>query len=417
MAIMNAWGRTTQLSSNEAIRLDAQREKNHMDDIKKKADEGENDQEKEYVNEVYSAIESTFRNLATARNGLNLNFTEVTELRDKQVENLEYYTTFSHDLQSLIPRLSSMTIGGVTGGVLISSLVESWFPSSLKPYAMPLVLAFGAAIGYLVHGMIVVPWVKRQKQGEVIKSEKLVLTTSYPVLKGPTDTKFEFSVEVDNKTDKDSIFNLSSQAPENWEVNFKPAYEDKFFSSLRIKAGQSQTMAVAVNPFALAEPGEYPVKIRVSSENAKAEAELVVILTGTYKLDTATSNGLLSLNAVQGEPANLSFFVRNSGSATQTNIRFLSFKPENWDVKFEPENIDTLAPGDLKQVELTVTPSEQALVGDYSVAVRVEGEKANQSMELRTTVRASTAWGVLGIIIIVLVIAGLVVLFIRMGRR
>ena len=256
-----------------------------------------------------------------------------------------------------------------------------------------------------------------KEKGEVIKSEDLVLTTSYPVLKGPTDTKFEFSVDVENKTDKDSIFNLSSQGPENWEVNFKPAYEDKFFSSLRIKAGQSQSMAVAVSPFALAEPGEYPIKVKVSSEKAKAEVELVIVLTGTFKLETATSNGLLSLNAIRGEPANLSFFVRNNGSATQTNIRFLSFKPENWKAEFKPENIDTLAPGDLKQIELTVTPSDQALVGDYSVAVRIEGEKANETLELRTTVRASTAWGWLGIGIIVLVVAGLVLLFIRMGRR
>jgi uncharacterized membrane protein len=256
-----------------------------------------------------------------------------------------------------------------------------------------------------------------KEKGDVVKSEDLVLTTSYPVLKGPTDTKFEFSVDVENKTDKDSIFNLSSQAPEHWEVNFKPAYEDKFFSSLRIKAGQSQSMAVAVSPFALAEPGEYPIKIKVSSEKAKAEVELVIVLTGTHKLVVATSTGLLSLNALRGETANLSFYVQNNGSATQTNVRFLSFQPENWKVEFKPKNIDTLAPGDLKQIELTVTPSSQALVGDYSVAVRVEGEKANENLELRTTVRASTAWGWLGIGIIVLVVAGLVVLFIRMGRR
>ena len=254
-------------------------------------------------------------------------------------------------------------------------------------------------------------------KAEMPKSEDLVLTTSYPVLKGPTDTKFEFSVEVKNNTDKDGIFNLNAQAPKNWEVNFKPAYEDKFFSSLRIKAGQSQTMAVAVNPYALAEPGEYPIKVNVSSDIAKAEAELNVILTGTYKLDAGTSNGLLSLTAVRGEPTNLSFYVKNSGSASQNNIRFLSFKPENWKVEFKPENIDTLAPGALKQIELTVTPSEQALVGDYSVAVRIEGEKVNKSLELRTTVKASTAWGWIGIGIIVLVVAGLVVLFIGMGRR
>jgi len=49
--------------------------------------------------------------------------------------------------------------------------------------------------------------------------------------------------------------------------------------------------------------------------------------------------------------------------------------------------------------------------------VRIEGEKANETLELRTTVKASSAWGGLGIGIIILVVAGLVFLFIRLGRR
>jgi uncharacterized membrane protein len=38
-------------------------------------------------------------------------------------------------------------------------------------------------------------------------------------------------------------------------------------------------------------------------------------------------------------------------------------------------------------------------------------------MEFRVTVRASTAWGWVGIGIIIFVIAGLVLLFVKMGRR
>ncbi len=252
---------------------------------------------------------------------------------------------------------------------------------------------------------------------EVKKAKGVNITTSYPVLQGPTDAKFEFSLEVENKTDKDSIFNLSYEGPENWGINFKPAYEDKYFSSLRIKEGQSATMAVEVKPFLLAEPGEYPIKVKVNSEKAKAVVQLMVVLTGTHKMDIGTANGLLSLNAFQGKPANLSFYVKNSGSATQDNVRFLSFKPENWKVDFNPKSMNTLAPGDLKQVEVNITPAEQALVGDYSVGINVEGGKATKSMELRVTVRASTAWGWIGIGIIVLVIIGLVTLFIKMGRR
>ncbi|RJR47646.1 MAG: hypothetical protein C4576_09300 [Desulfobacteraceae bacterium] len=253
--------------------------------------------------------------------------------------------------------------------------------------------------------------------GKEKEDKGVVITTSYPVLKGPTDAKFEFSLEVENKTDKEAIFNLNAQGPENWEINFKPTYEEKYFSSLRIKAGSSQSVAVSVKPYPLAEPGNYPIKVRVSSEQAKSEAELQVVLTGSYKIDMGTPSGLLSLNAVRGKQANISFYVKNTGSAPQNNVRFVSFKPENWKVEFKPEKLDTLPPGELQQVELTVTPSDQALVGDYSVAISVEGEKANKNMEFRVTVKASTAWGWVGIGIIVIVLAGLVGLFMSFGRR
>jgi uncharacterized membrane protein len=256
------------------------------------------------------------------------------------------------------------------------------------------------------------------KKKEVEKKSKDVrITTSYPVLEGPTDAKFEFSLEVENKLDKDTIFNLAYEGPKNWEIRFKPAYEEKYFSSLRIKKGQSETMAVEVKPYLLAEPGRYPFKVKVSSPEAKAEAELMVLLSGTHKLEAGTPDGLLSLSALQGKEANLSFYVKNTGSATHNNVRFLSFKPENWKLEFKPEKLDTFAPGELKQVEVTITPADQALVGDYSVGLSVEGEKATKNLELRVTVKASTAWGGLGIGIIVLVVAGLVVLFFRLGRR
>jgi uncharacterized membrane protein len=224
-------------------------------------------------------------------------------------------------------------------------------------------------------------------------------------------------LEVDNKLDKDTIYNLSSQGPENWEVNFKPAYEDKFISSLRVKADQSQSMAITVKPFPLAKPGEYPIWVRVSSAEAKAEVELTVVLTGTYKLDAGTATGLLSLNAVRGKEGNISVYVKNSGSALLNNVAFMSIKPENWKVEFSPEKIETLPPGELKQVEVSITPAEKALVGDYSVGIRADAGKLSKNMELRVTVLASTAWGWIGIGIIVLVMVGLVVLFIRLGRR
>ena len=243
------------------------------------------------------------------------------------------------------------------------------------------------------------------------------LATSYPVIRGPSDATFEFSLEVDSKLDEDAVFDLQAQGPQGWDVNFKPAYESKYISSLRIKGRQSTSVAVEVKPALNAVAGEFPVRVRVSSGDASAEVELMVILTGTYGLEVGTASGLLSLEARGGKPANKSFYVKNTGSAANHDVKFMTFKPENWKVEFKPEKIDVIDAGDLKQVEVIITPYENALVGDYSVGVNVEGEKASKSIEFRTTVKASSAWGWIGIGIIVLVIGGLFGLFRWLGRR
>jgi uncharacterized membrane protein len=220
-----------------------------------------------------------------------------------------------------------------------------------------------------------------------------------------------------NKLESERTVNLFATAPEKWDVNFKPSYETKLISSFVIKGGQSQNVAVQVNPPKDASPGEHPILVRVTSGEKKAEVKLMVFLTGIYKLDAGTPTGILSLEAIAGKTANFSIFVKNTGSAVNRNVTFSSFKPENWEVNFKPEKIDALEPNALKQVEVTVKPAAQALVGDYSVGVMVNGEKSDKTIEMRVTVKASTAWGWIGIGIIIFVIVGLSGLFIWLGRR
>ena len=254
-------------------------------------------------------------------------------------------------------------------------------------------------------------------QERIAGADDIQLTTSYPVLRGQTDAKFEFTVELLNKSEIDRTFNLAALGPEKWEMNIKPSYEQKQISSLRIKGGQSQNIAVEVTPAKDALAGDYPIMFRVTSGEKKAEAKLTVALTGIYKLDAGTPTGILSLESMPGKPSNLSLFVKNTGSAVNRNIGFSSFKPENWEVTFKPEKIDALEPNALKQIEVVIKPAPQALVGDYSVGVMVDGEKANKTIEFRVTVKASTAWGWIGIGVIIFVIAGLSALFIWLGRR
>jgi len=249
-------------------------------------------------------------------------------------------------------------------------------------------------------------------------AEEIQITTSYPVLRGQTDATFEFSLDVANKSEADRTVNLAAQAPEKWEVNFKPGYEQKQISSLRIRGSGNQTVAVSVTPPKDAAAGEYPVLVRITSGESKAEAKLMVVLTGIYKLDAATPSGILSVEAVTGKPTTVSLLVKNTGSAVNRNVNLSSFKPENWKVEFKPEKIEALEPGQLKQIEATITPGATALVGDYSVGLMVDGEKSSsKTVEMRVTVKAPTAWGWIGVGLIALVIGGMGGLFAWLGRR
>lgn len=170
-AVEIAWARTSELSSNELVRSSAAIPKRQMVDKMKKARDSNDPQEQKYVDSTSSAIEAAYRNLATARNSLDLNFREAKELGQKEREKIQHFEKFSSDLQSFVPKVAEMTIGGITGGVLLGALFETWFPESLKPYAMPLTLGLFASITLFVHSLVVVPVVKGKLQRQVLRSE------------------------------------------------------------------------------------------------------------------------------------------------------------------------------------------------------------------------------------------------------
>lgn len=248
-------------------------------------------------------------------------------------------------------------------------------------------------------------------------SAAIGLSTAYPVLRGSSEVSYEFVLELENRVGSETLFDLFAQGPEGWEVNFKPMYEPRLISSFQLKARETRKLAVEVRPPPGTNAGEYPVRVRISSGPASAEATLTVVITGTYDLSVDTVSGSLSLGAVQGKPSRFAILVKNTGTAMQSHIALFAFNPENWVVQFMPEKIDNLAPGQTAQVEVTMVPYDKALVGDYSVELRANGDKVSKPIELRITVNAPTLFGWIGMAIIVLVVFGLAVLFRWLGRR
>jgi len=260
--------------------------------------------------------------------------------------------------------------------------------------------------------------VRAAEEGEE-EEDPVEIRCSYPNLRGSSDSEFSFSIDIYNNTDKDDMASLRAEAPEGWVVSFKPSYENKYIGSLKIDSNLSRSVDVEVKPPPDAKVGKYTIKVfaKLSKEEFEASRELTVDLTGTYRIKCGTPRELLSFIAYPGEEAVVSMYVLNDGSATQSEIKLQSFEPEKWEVKFEPEKIEKLEPGEMEQVKMLVTPAADAIVGDYAVTVRADGENAEDEVEFRVTVKAPTFWAWVGVGVIIAVFVLLTVMFRFLGRR
>jgi uncharacterized membrane protein len=81
----------------------------------------------------------------------------------------------------------------------------------------------------------------------------------------------------------------------------------------------------------------------VASSNATSEKlELEAVITGTYGLVLTTPTGLLSTSITAGENKRIDLVLNNTGSADLKNIKLTSSSPINWEVVFDPANVEIL---------------------------------------------------------------------------
>jgi uncharacterized membrane protein len=146
--------------------------------------------------------------------------------------------------------------------------------------------------------------------------------------------------------------------------------------------------------------------------------DLEVVVTGSYTLTLDTPTGVLSARGSAGTLTDQQFDITNTGSAPLTNVVMTATPPTDWKVEFEPATTATLASGDTVRVTAHITPTSDAIAGDYTIDFRAASEESDDdSAEIRYTVEASPLGAVLGAALIVIALGGLYWVFRRYGRR
>lgn len=253
--------------------------------------------------------------------------------------------------------------------------------------------------------------------GQVLPA-KLALKTTNPSLIGSAKTAFEFQFNVANQSDRDLIVNLKAQAPDGFQTSFEEAYGTQEIASIPIEAGKDKDLKVKVTPPSDAKAGSYPVAVEVSADNATADGQMQMDITGQPDLKITGQDGRLSTNAVAGEATPVSLTLTNDGSAPAEDIALSSSPPSDWKVSFQPDKVAELAPGQKIDVQAQLTPSSKAVAGDYMTTFSANGTgSASSSADIRVTVSTSTMWGIVGVAIVAISLLIAVGAVARFGRR
>lgn len=240
-------------------------------------------------------------------------------------------------------------------------------------------------------------------------------TSEYPEQEGASGTSFSFSTTLINNSASAQSYALSANAPDGWQVSF--AADSTQVASIDVDPVTSQGLTVTITPPATVEAGEYEIPISAISASENLSETLKVTVTGTYALSLSTPSGVLSFDAHANAASDVTLQLTNNSNVALENINLTSSAPSGWTVTFEQSTIESLEAGASVEVTAHVTPSDSAITGDYITSITATCAEASSSADFRVSVKTSTVWGFVAIIVIAALLGGIGYVFKKYGRR
>lgn len=243
------------------------------------------------------------------------------------------------------------------------------------------------------------------------------MTTEYPRQSGKGGSEFGFYTTIKNNTLSSQSYSFSTDVPEGWDVKFMPADEVAVVGAIELDTGDSQKMYVSVKPPEDTVSGEYTVNVSATANTETLYTKYYLDITENYELELTTPDGRLSFDSVVNKETPVNLVVNNKSNSTVKNVKLSATLSTDWRVTFSESVIDSIEPGGSVEVTAYVTPAETALAGDYAAVFSASAEDATAETNFRVTVKTDTTWGLVGVMLILVIAAGLWFVFRKFGRR
>ena len=241
------------------------------------------------------------------------------------------------------------------------------------------------------------------------------VTTTQPNMQGNSKSTFTFNATLKNQTAEQQLYALMAEAPRGWNVIFKANYKQA--TSAQVAPNASENISVDITAPSNVKAGTYKIPVIATTGSTSAQLEFEVVITGSYRIELTTPQGLLSKDITAGDTRKLELVVLNTGSAELKDIQLSANKPIDWEVSFEPSKLDRLAPGDKANVTAVLKASRQALPGDYVTKITARAPEADTTTDFRISVKTPMITGWIGVVVILAALGAVYYLFRKYGRR
>ncbi len=183
-----------------------------------------------------------------------------------------------------------------------------------------------------------------------------------------------------------------------------------------MKSGSTSGVSVSVKPPAGVAAGDYDINVAGTAGTKQITQDLKVKITGSFKLTLSTPSQVLNTSGAAGSVTEQQLTVTNDGTADLASVAMTGSGPTNWKFDFDQPTVAVPA-GQTVTVTARITPSADAIAGDYAITFNAKADQASATQDIRFTVQTSLVWAIIGAALIVGVAAGLWWVFQRYGRR
>lgn len=231
--------------------------------------------------------------------------------------------------------------------------------------------------------------------------------------------KIYYDVRIKNLQSKENIYKLGATGlPENWYFRYKEdATSIEEMAEVVIPAAGEKNLLLEIAPPNSVVTGDYNfVAVITTPDGQQISKDLMLRLKSS--VDMSMTSSKLAYSAKPGEAFNIDVYISNTGNgAALTNVGLETTAPEGWIVQVTPNSTNSIKAGQTQTFRVKVTPPGNIVASDYDITIKAKSDQATKEKDYRITITVDSYIPYIGGAIIVMVLAGLFIVYRKYGRR